>query len=76
MEQNDTQIIKAVKNAKDITEGTLEGKNDVFADIVNVFIYDGEQEIAESELEQATTRSVYKADGKLREQKRDVAKYW
>lgn len=76
MEQNDTRIIKAVKNAKDITESTLEGKNDVFADIVNVFIYDGEQEIAESELEQATTRSIYKADGKLREQERDVAKYW
>ena len=61
---------------KDITEKTLEAYNDVFADIVNVFLFDGKQLIAEQELEDAQPRSYYKADGKLREQERDVAKYW
>ena len=61
---------------KDITEKTLEAYNDVFADIVNVFLFNGKQLIAEQELEDAQPRSYYKADGKLREQERDVAKYW
>ena len=61
---------------KDITEKTLEAYNDVFADIVNVFLFNGEQLIAEQELEDAQPRSYYKADGKLREQERDVAKCW
>ena len=61
---------------KDITEKTLEAYNDVFADIVNVFMFNGKQLIAEQELEDAQPRSYYKADGQLREQERDVAKYW
>ncbi len=61
---------------KDMTEKMLEDYEDVFADIVNVLLFDGERRMKEQELERAAPRSVYKADGKLREQERDVAKYW
>lgn len=61
---------------KDIVEKTLEGHNDVFADITNVCLFQGKQLVKEEELEDATPRSYYKADGKIREQERDVAKYW
>ena len=67
---------KSVSAGKDMAEKTLEGQNDVFADIINGIIYDGAEAVAEDELEQATPRSVYHADGRLREQERDVAKYW
>ena len=43
---------------KDITEKTLEAYNDVFADIVNVFLFNGKQLIAEQELEDAQPRST------------------
>ena len=61
---------------KDMTEKTLEAFNDVFSDIVNVLLFGGKREVKEDSLEQASPRSVYKADKKLREQERDVAKYW
>lgn len=61
---------------KDITEKTLEAYNDVFADVINVFFFQGEPVIQEGDLEDAQPRSYYKADGKLREQERDVSKYW
>lgn len=62
--------------AKDITEKTLEAYNDVFADIVNVLAFQGEQVLHPKELTDALPRSFYKADGKIREQERDVSKYW
>lgn len=61
---------------KDITEKTLEAYNDVFADIMNVSFFRGEPVVYEGDLEDAQPRSYYKADGKLREQERDVSKYW
>lgn len=61
---------------KDIVEKTLESYNDVFADIVNGLLFNGEQVIKEDELEAESEHSMYKADGKLHEQERDVAKYW
>jgi hypothetical protein len=61
---------------KDITEKTLESYNDVFADIINVFAFQGEQVVHAKELSDALPRSFYKADGKIRQQERDVAKYW
>ena len=61
---------------KDITEKTLEAYNDVFADITNVFMFNGRRVIKEAELTDARARSYYKADGRVREQERDVAKYW
>ena len=61
---------------KDMTEKTLEACNDVFADIVNVLLFNGEQRVREDELEAADPQSRYKADGKVHEQERDVSKYW
>ncbi|MDD7612484.1 MAG: Rpn family recombination-promoting nuclease/putative transposase [Spirochaetales bacterium] len=61
---------------KDITEKNLEALNDVFADIVNVLLFKGEQVINEKELEVDTTKSMFKADGKIHEQERDVSKFW
>lgn len=61
---------------RDITEKNLESYNDVFADIVNGLLFKGEQIIHETELEAESEISMYKADGRLHEQERDVAKYW
>ena len=62
--------------AKDIAEKNLEAWNDVFADIVNVLLFNGKRIILENELEADTTNSMFKADGKLHEQERDVSKFW
>lgn len=61
---------------KDVVEKTLEAYNDVFADIVNVLLFQGREVIKENELEDESARSHYKAEGKLHEQERDVAKFW
>jgi hypothetical protein len=69
--------LEAVQVAeKDISEKILEAYNDVFADIVNVLLFDGQQIIRPEELEDQAPRSAYKADGRLREMERDVAKRW
>ena len=47
-----------------MTEKTLESYNDVFADIVNVLLFDGRQVVAENDLTAESPRSIYKADGK------------
>ena len=39
-------------------------------------LFNGKQLVQEDELEQESTESIYKVDGKLHELKRDVAKYW
>mgnify|MGYP000342638007 CR=1 FL=1 len=61
---------------KDISEKMLESYNDVFADIVNVLLFDGKEVMKPEDLEDQAPRSAYKADGKLREVERDVAKRW
>lgn len=61
---------------KDATEKILEAHNDVFSDIVNVLLFRGRQVISADELEEQAPRSYYKADGKVREIERDVAKRW
>ena len=61
---------------KDMTEKALEAYNDVFADIVNNLIYNGEPVVKEDELEQGRERSVYAGEKALREQERDTSKYW
>ena len=61
---------------KDITEKLLEDYNDVFADIINGLIFNGEQRILPESLENTQVHSQYKAgDGKVHELERDVAKY-
>ena len=61
---------------KDVTEKILESYNDVFSDIVNVLLFKGKQVLSGDELEDQAPRSYYKADGKVREIERDVAKRW
>ena len=61
---------------KDITEKTLESYNDVFADIVNVLLFDGKNVVLEEDLETDTTFSQLKVDGEIHQQERDVAKIW
>lgn len=62
---------------KDIVEKNLEDFNDVFADIVNVLVFQGSKTIKPRELKPLTLRSHYKADdNKLHEMERDNAKYW
>ncbi len=50
---------------KDIAEKTLEAYNDVFADIINVLLFDGRLLVKEDELTEDSIHSSYKADGKL-----------
>ena len=63
-------------SGKDTSEKILESYNDVFSDIVNVLLFHGRQVLAPDELEDQVPRSYYKADGKIREIERDVAKRW
>lgn len=62
--------------AKDITEKNLEAWNDVFADIVNVLLFNGQRLVEENDLEAANKDSMFKADGEIHEQERDVSKFW
>ena len=61
---------------KDTSEKILESYNDVFSDIVNVLLFNGKQVLSADELEDQAPRSYYKADGKIHEIERDVAKRW
>ena len=61
---------------KDITEKALESYSDVFADIINVLMFQGDRIIREEELEDRAPGSAYKADGKIHETERDVVKRW
>ena len=62
---------------KDITEKILEDYNDVFADIVNVLLFNGKEVVKEDSLENSGVHSGYKADdSKVHEQERDIAKFW
>lgn len=62
---------------KDLTEKILEDYNEVFADIVNVLLFNGEQRVNPNSLKNSLVHSQYKADDdKIHEQERDVAKTW
>ena len=61
---------------KDASQKILESYNDVFSDIVNVLLFKGRKVLEEEELEDQAPRSYYKADGKIHEIERDVAKRW
>ena len=62
---------------KDLSEKLLFDYNDVFADIFNVLIFNGEQKLGVNELQNCSVQSQYKAqDGLLHEQERDVVKRW
>ena len=53
---------------KDLTEKILEDYNDVFADIINVLLFNGQQKVKPTSLENSAVHSQYKAeDNKLHE---------
>ncbi len=62
--------------SKDKTEKSLEDLNDVFADIVNVLLFDGEEILTPGSLSEASPYSNYTENGKIRDQERDIYKYW
>jgi hypothetical protein len=62
---------------KDLSEKILEDYNDVFADIINGLVFNGEQRVRPESLTNGLVHSQYKADdNQLHEQERDVTKYW
>ena len=61
---------------KDIAEKNLTELNDVFADIVNVLLFDGRTLMSEDALTEADPHSNYLSDGRMFDQERDVTKYW
>ena len=62
---------------KDVTEKTFIALNDVFSDIFNVLVFQGQQVMTPNSLEEVTGISQYKADdSKLHEQERDTCKLW
>lgn len=62
---------------KDIGEKTFIALNDVFADILNGLVFDGEQVVTADSLEETGLSSQYKAEtGRLHEQERDTHKLW
>ena len=63
-------------NGKDITQKMLERYNDVFADIVNVLLFNGKKIVDEDTLIDTPADSALKIDGEIHSQDRDVAKYW
>jgi hypothetical protein len=54
----------------------LEPYNDVFANIVNGLLFQGAQVVKEDALTDAQPFSMYKADGNIHEQIRDMSKCW
>ena len=61
---------------KDLAAKQFERSPEVFADIVNTFIFEGEQVVSPKDLQPAPTESLYPvAHGILRNQYNDVSKY-
>ncbi len=61
---------------KDLAAKQFEGSLEVFADIINAFIFEGEQVILPKDLQSAPTESLYPAaQGMLHNQYNDVSKY-
>ena len=65
-----------MSKSKDVSEKILEDYNDVFADIVNNLVFDGQEIVRADELENAVTVSQIKLDDGVHEQERDTAKHW
>lgn len=61
---------------KDTTQKRLEDFEDIFADISNLLLYDGEDVIKENELETVTAKDTYTVEHQIHEVERDVAKRW
>lgn len=61
---------------KDLAAKQFERSPEVFTDIINAFIFEGEQVVSSKDLQPAPTESLYPAvNGVLRNQYNDVSKY-
>lgn len=67
---------RTATSEKDFREKLFEDFNDVFADIINVLIFNGDDRVSEDDLESGMARSAYKVSEKHATQERDVKKYW
>ena len=61
---------------KDLLEKVLEEYNDVYADILNGFLFKGEPVVSPEDLEDARPFTLYRDGESVREQYRDMAKFW
>ena len=61
---------------KDVTEKILEANNDVFSDIINGCLYQGEQVVLPDDLQDHFAIRSYENKGKLYSTERDVSKLW
>lgn len=61
---------------KDLSEKILVAYDDVFADIINVLLFQGQSVIRPEELEEKEAKTFYKESGTLHELDRDVVKRW
>lgn len=59
---------------KEIIEKLLTDYNDVFADIMNVLLFDGKQVVSEESLENVMDRSWFEDESEYSEKERDVIK--
>ena len=66
-----------IMHQKDLAEKLLFDYNDVFADVINGYVFKGNQTINENQLKDSKIRTQFKADdNKLHEQERDILKEW
>ncbi len=73
--RNNKTGIKTKKSRPDQVEKLLEEWNDVFADIINTLVYNGERNVKEEYLADGPTASRFKAaDGQYHEKNRDICK--
>lgn len=61
---------------KDITQKVLGTNNDVFADIINGYVFKGEKVVKEDELFDTANMASFKNGQKITYQERDVTKVW
>lgn len=62
---------------KDITQKRLEDYSDIFADIINALIFNGQEIVKENELKTVVAKNTYTTEeGDIHEIERDVAKSW
>ncbi len=66
-----------IMHQKDLAEKLLFDYNDVFADVINGYVFKGIQRIDKNQLKEGKMRSQFKADDRmLHEQERDILKEW
>ena len=59
------------RGSKDIVQKVMLGKNEIFADVLNGFIFKGQQVIKPDMLTDTNTTSYYKANGEIHGQDQD-----